>query len=81
MTVTVDEISGLLRTIEENNVLTKIKQEFLWYAGKMPAMDENNISQRPSGAYNFRPNGTSPFTISSKDEIRVTVHKGELTEY
>jgi len=80
MTVTVDKISGLLRSVETNNVLTKIKQEFLWYAGKMPVTDENNISQRPSGAYNFRPNGTSPFTIPTNDEIRVTSHKGELTE-
>jgi len=56
-----------------------IKQEFLWYAGRLILRDQNNnmVNMLASGAYTFRPNGTSSHTIPTEDKIRITVFKGE----
>ena len=60
MTVTVDGVTGLMKSLSVDGVETPLQQEFLWYAGILatPGADD-----RASGAYIFRPNGTEPFPM------------------
>lgn len=57
-----------------HGVQIPISQEFFYYRG---AVGNNEIpSNRSSGAYIFRPNGTNAYKISNKAEINL--YKGDL---
>ncbi|XP_056266285.1 lysosomal alpha-mannosidase isoform X2 [Pseudoliparis swirei] len=61
--VTFDPDTGLLSGLSnlETRQTIKLTQNFYWYN----ASDGNNaLSDQPSGAYIFRPNGSTPFVIS-----------------
>nr|XP_046229733.1 lysosomal alpha-mannosidase [Scatophagus argus] len=61
--VTFDPDTGLLSSLSnlETKQTIKLTQNFFWYN----ASDGNNSrSNQPSGAYIFRPNSSTPFTIS-----------------
>ncbi|XP_064094192.1 lysosomal alpha-mannosidase-like isoform X1 [Macrobrachium nipponense] len=73
-----DKTTHLLNAIgiEEGGEMKtlKVNQTYLWYAG----MPGNNVGEknRASGAYIFRPNGTSPFTIA--DKVNITIIQGDV---
>ncbi|XP_015929798.1 lysosomal alpha-mannosidase isoform X1 [Parasteatoda tepidariorum] len=77
LSVFVDGKSGLLKKIQlaDNSNLT-VNQSFYWYRG----MNGNNsqFEYRASGAYIFRPNGTSP--ISLGDNVTLTLVNGSVVQ-
>ncbi|KAM9792306.1 lysosomal alpha-mannosidase [Neosynchiropus ocellatus] len=67
--VTFDPDTGLLSSLTntETKQTIKLSQNFYWYN----ASDGNNSeSNQPSGAYIFRPNCSTPFTVSSRAETQ-----------
>ncbi|XP_076348984.1 lysosomal alpha-mannosidase-like [Tachypleus tridentatus] len=75
--VTIDGKTGLLKSMNlSNGMKFPIKQAFYWYQG----MNGNNseFQFRASGAYIFRPNGTTPQPVSQN--VTVTVVKGALVK-
>ncbi len=50
-----------MKSIVINGQESRLEQEFLWYAGM--SGDNSIDTKRASGAYIFRPNGTSPSKI------------------
>lgn len=73
-----DEKTKLLSGIgvEKHGDITtlKVNQTYLWYAG----MNGHNTkeSDRASGAYIFRPNGTSPYTIG--EMVNISIIEGDV---
>ncbi|XP_068177714.1 lysosomal alpha-mannosidase isoform X2 [Antennarius striatus] len=61
--VTFDPDTGLLSSLSnlETKQTIKLTQNFYWYNA---SNGNNNRSNQPSGAYIFRPNSSTPFTIS-----------------
>lgn len=45
-----------------------VDQQFFWYNSSVG----NNISGQASDAYNFRPNSSTPFNISEKNQAKIT---------
>ena len=63
MTLTFNGDTGRLESITNklSDISTKVDQNFLWWNSSAG----NNVnSSQASGAYIFRPNGTSPFEIN-----------------
>jgi hypothetical protein len=67
--LTLDEASGLVKTVTKDGVQTRLEQNFYYYNG---ASDPEN---RMSGAYIFRPNGTGINAVSNRADV--TVYKGK----
>ncbi|XP_076867010.1 lysosomal alpha-mannosidase [Brachyhypopomus gauderio] len=65
--VTFDPNTGLLSGLTnlETKQSIQLKQNFYWYN----ASDGNVESTQPSGAYIFRPNSSTPITISEKPDV------------
>ncbi|XP_018323357.1 lysosomal alpha-mannosidase-like [Agrilus planipennis] len=72
---TYDENTGLLAGIHLNGMYIPMRQQFLLYGGAVGS--NSNAALRSSGAYIFRPNGTSAYTISKK--ATVESYLGNLT--
>ena len=63
MSLTFDGKTGRLTSMNNivSNISAKVDQNFLWWNSSAG----NNVnSSQASGAYIFRPNGTSPFQIN-----------------
>ena len=56
-------------TNKKENITIKLTQTFLWYNA---SAGNNNASDQASGAYIFRPNGTTPFEINAKPSLSLT---------
>jgi lysosomal alpha-mannosidase len=56
---------GLLHSIIQNGLETKITQNFYWYS----PMKYDNDTKQASGAYIFRPNGTKAFPVGLNGEL------------
>ncbi|XP_076327158.1 LOW QUALITY PROTEIN: lysosomal alpha-mannosidase-like [Tachypleus tridentatus] len=77
VTVVIDGKTRLLREMHlSNGIKLPVKQFFYWYQG----MSGNNSEAqfRASGAYIFRPNGTTPYPIDGN--VTVTVVTGPLVK-
>ncbi|XP_069699538.1 lysosomal alpha-mannosidase-like [Periplaneta americana] len=70
--VVLDETTGLVKTLRSNGVEIPVAQNLYFYKG---AAADN---QRASGAYIFRPNGTSKTAIS--DSSTFVVYKGDVVD-
>jgi len=75
VTVTVDQTNRMIKSVTVGDKTYPIKQEFLWYEGMKG--DNGDASRRASGAYIFRPNGDSPYPITSAPTIS-GIYSGEL---
>ncbi|CAG7723264.1 unnamed protein product [Allacma fusca] len=73
LTCEFDGTTGLIQKIRRGNSEIQLSQNFYYYHG----MKGNNsdFDSRASGAYIFRPNGTSPIPIAQK--VKYEVYKGE----
>lgn len=74
ISVKVDKATGLLTEMTMNGVTLPISQEFLFYNGFVG--DNKEFANRSSGAYIFRPNGTSPTSIT--DTVKVKAIQGSI---
>ncbi|XP_030638691.1 lysosomal alpha-mannosidase [Chanos chanos] len=76
--VTFDPDTGLLTSLSNLETLQTIKlsQNFYWYNA---SDGKNKDSDQPSGAYIFRPNSSTPFTVSKTAKIE-TVQNGVVQE-
>ncbi|CAG9761788.1 unnamed protein product [Ceutorhynchus assimilis] len=71
---TIDPSTGLVDSLEMNNVLLELEQKFWFYNGSDSFMD---FSSKPSGAYVFRPDTLSPIKKVS-DTAAFEVYRGDL---
>ncbi|KAF5279397.1 hypothetical protein FQA39_LY05507 [Lamprigera yunnana] len=72
--VRINEETGLISEIYMNGRKIPLQQNFFFYPG---AVGNNEISKnRSSGAYIFRPNGTTAFTVTNK--VTNQIYKGKL---
>ena len=70
-----DPVSGsLLKVALNDSTVVKVKQEFVWYEGMRG--DNSKDSKRASGAYVFRPNGTTPHPFDYKN-VKATFHTSD----
>ncbi|XP_076147474.1 lysosomal alpha-mannosidase [Alosa pseudoharengus] len=76
--VTFDPATGLLSSLSnlETQQSIKLSQNFYWYNA---SAGNNEDSIQPSGAYIFRPNCSTPFTISKTAKIQ-SVQNGVVQE-
>lgn len=74
LTIAFDK-NGLLSSITTEGVTNPLSQKFFYYKGA--SGDNKEFTNRSSGAYIFRPNGTE-FIISEKADIKVI--KGDLVD-
>ncbi|KAL3118861.1 hypothetical protein niasHT_008208 [Heterodera trifolii] len=67
---------GLLQSVADlrRNQTVQLQQQFLYYHG----MSINTTPRQASGAYIFRPNGTSPFTC--KEPIQLNIINNSLVQ-
>ncbi|EFX74192.1 hypothetical protein DAPPUDRAFT_324586 [Daphnia pulex] len=77
VSVEIDDVRGLIKSVTVNGKTTELKQEFLWYPSK--SGDNSVADKRASGAYIFRPDSDGAFAIPSSG-ITTTTYSGELVE-
>ncbi|XP_057366002.1 lysosomal alpha-mannosidase-like [Daphnia carinata] len=77
VSVEIDDVTGLIKSVTVNGKTTPLKQEFLWYASK--SGDNSQAEKRASGAYIFRPEGNDPSAIPSIG-VKTTTYLGELVQ-
>ena len=84
VTVSNGRISSVVN--KENQLEFQVEQDFLWYngsagnnAGKSTHLVDlvKHIDTQASGAYIFRPNGTTPFAVTNSTPT-VTFNNGNL---
>jgi lysosomal alpha-mannosidase len=73
VSVEIDDVSGLIKSVTINGKTTELKQEFLWYPSK--SGDNSAADKRASGAYIFRPDSDDAFAIPSSG-IKTTTYSG-----